>query len=81
MIENVRYSQLSNIIELLIKISRSQKRGVSLIDIQEMYDCSYRTAWRYLQALLVIFPQIDIVRKVKRRQYWGFKDCSLKDLI
>lgn len=81
MAENVRYSQLSNILEILIKISKSRGKGLSLIDIQKMYDCSYRTAYRYLQSLLVIFPQIDIVRVEKRRQYWGFKDCSLKDLI
>lgn len=80
MAKDIRYSRLSDLIDLLFYINKN-KQGITITDIKNRYNISLKTAYRFRQALLDVFPQIDILKIENHVKYWGFKDCDLKELI
>jgi predicted DNA-binding transcriptional regulator YafY len=52
---------------------QTQSRGVSLYDIQEEFEVSRRTAERMRDAVVRIFPQIEVVDSLDKIRRWKFK--------
>ncbi len=68
----MRYERVEDIVKLVIMM-QTQSRGVSLYDIQEEFEVSRRTAERMRDAVVRIFPQIEIVDSFDRIRRWKFK--------
>ena len=66
-----RYSRISDVLDLAV-FMRSQIGGITIFDIMERYNVSRRTAIRMRDSLLNIFPNIDVIKIVGSRKYWGF---------
>ncbi len=75
-----RYSRVSDIIDLII-FMLSKLNGVSLIDIQDRFNVSRRTAERMRDSILAIFHQVDEIKTTDRCKRWGFTNFSLNELV
>jgi predicted DNA-binding transcriptional regulator YafY len=68
----MRYERVEDIVKLIM-LMQTQSRGVSLYDIQEEFEVSRRTAERMRDAVVRIFPQIEIVDSSDKIRRWKFK--------
>ena len=68
----MRYERVEDIVKLVMMM-QTQSRGVSLNDIQDEFEVSRRTAERMRDAVVRIFPQIEIVDSFDRIRRWKFK--------
>lgn len=75
-----RYSRVSDIIDLII-FMLSKLNGVSLVDIQERFNVSRRTAERMRDSVLLILPQVDEIQTDERCKRWGFINYTLNELV
>ncbi|MBQ8636018.1 WYL domain-containing protein [bacterium] len=75
-----RYSRVSDIIDLII-FMQSKLNGVSILDIQERFDVSRRTAERMRDSVLNIMPSVDEIETNEKIKRWGFINHSLTEVI
>jgi predicted DNA-binding transcriptional regulator YafY len=75
-----RYSRVSDIIDLIIYML-SKLNGVSLMDIQQRFNVSRRTAERMRDSVLAILPQVDEIETDERCKRWGFTNYTLNELV
>lgn len=75
-----RYSRVSDIIDLII-FMLSKLNGVSLVEIQERFNVSRRTAERMRDSVLFILPQVDEIESGDRCKRWGFTNYTLNELV
>lgn len=80
MTENIRYSRLSDILDIIL-LMQSKVLGITLTDIQNEFNVSRRTAERLRDAILCIFPQIDEIETDDREKHWGFTSGYLNEFI
>ena len=80
MAENIRYSRVSDILDLAVFMS-SKADGVTVSEIAERYNVSRRTAERMRDSLTCIFPQIDEIESTDNQKHWGFTNYSISSLI
>ena len=68
----MRYERVEDVVKLVMMM-QTQSRGVSLYDIQEEFEVSRRTAERMRDAVVRIFPQIEVVDSFDKIRRWKFK--------
>jgi len=68
----MRYERVEDIVKLVMMM-QTQSRGVSLYDIQEEFEVSRRTAERMRDAVVRIFPQIEVFDSSDKIRRWKFK--------
>ncbi len=78
--EKLRYSRISDIIELLIEM-QSSFLGITLSDIQEKFGVSRRTAERLRDSILNVLPQVDEIETDGREKHWGFTSRYLNEFV
>ncbi len=69
---DLRYERILNIIDLVMTM-QSKTYGVSLKDIETMYNVSRRTAQRMKDIVLSLFPQAAELQTNGKVKRWGFK--------
>lgn len=75
-----RFSRITDLIELIIFMS-SKLNGVSLVDIQERFNVSRRTAERMRDSVMLALPQVEEIETNERIKRWGFTSYSLSELV
>ena len=75
-----RYSRVSDIIDLII-FMQSKLNGVSILDIQNRFSVSRRTAERMRDSVLNILPSVDEIETNEKTKHWGFINHSLTEII
>lgn len=78
--EKLRYSRISDVIELLIEM-QSNVLGITLSDIQAKFSVSRRTAERLRDAVLNVLPQIEEIETDDRVKHWGFTSGYLNEFV
>lgn len=75
-----RYSRISDLMHLIFLMS-SRFDGVTVLDIQQEFNVSRRTAERMRDAIMNILPQVDEIETNDRQKHWGFIDFSTSHLV
>lgn len=75
-----RFSRITDLIELIIFMS-SKLNGVSLLEIQERFNVSRRTAERMRDSVMLALPQVEEIETNERIKRWGFTSYSLSELV
>ena len=78
--DKLRYSRVSDILELLV-IMQSKVLGVTLTEIADRFHVSRRTAERLRDAITNILPQIDEIGTVGKEKHWGFTSGYMNEII
>ena len=75
-----RYSRTSDILDLLV-LMQSRVQGVSLLEIQEQFSVSRRTAERMRDSIMLIIPQVEELPTNSREKRWGFQRGFMNEII
>ena len=75
-----RYSRTSDILDLLV-LMQSRVQGVSLLEIQEQFSVSRRTAERMRDSIMLIIPQVEELPTNTREKRWGFQRGFMNEII
>ncbi len=78
--DKLRYSRISDIIELLTEM-QSRVQGITLTDIQKKFGVSRRTAERLRDSILNVLPQVDEIETDSREKHWGFTSRYLNEFV
>lgn len=80
MADDIRYSRISSILNLLYMMM-AEPRGVSLEEIQDEFQVSRRTAERMRDAIMNVFYQVDEIETDGKVKRWGFKNFSMSEVV
>lgn len=75
-----RYSRITDILELII-LMQSKVRGVTLLDIQNHFGVSRRTAERLRDSITNILPDVGEIDTTGKEKRWGFVSGHMKSVI
>ena len=76
----MRYERLAQVLDLALELQAS-RRGLTLVDVQERFGVSRRTAERHLQALEMAFGWVETVASDDRRKHWRMRAPALRQLV
>ncbi|MET0105798.1 MAG: WYL domain-containing protein [Sedimenticola sp.] len=80
MVDALRYSRSEDLLRLALMMA-SHRQGLSLNDIQEEFEVGRRTAERYRDAILRIFPDTVERRDYDRFKRWHIPRQRINDLV
>lgn len=78
--DKCRYSRMTDLLQLLYMMM-SEPNGISLDDIMDEFVVSRRTAERMRDAIISMFPQVDVINTSGKVKRWGFINYSMKEIV